>query len=121
MVQEIVFSMMPLFKFVQLGSPPPSLRTYCKQAVHIQLKGILVVCKINLMFRIFITTRQQICGKVMFSVKFSVCSQEFHMTITYDALDLTLQGLDPEPPPPCTEPCLLLVTSGGQDSSNLST
>ena len=44
---------------------------------------------------IFITVRQQSCTKVMFPVV-SVCPQgvgvEFHVTITWNVLDLTIQG-----------------------------
>ena len=58
------------------------------------------------------TTRQRSCGKVMFSVV-SVCSrgEGFHVTITHDALDLTVQetcsNLKDWPPLPSE------VTSGG--------
>ena len=42
-----------------------------------------------------ISARQRSCGKVMFSVVcvcHSICPQGSHVTITYDALDLTVQG-----------------------------
>ena len=43
----------------------------------------------------FFATRQRSCGKLMFSVV-SVCSQgRSHVTITHDALDITIHGLPP--------------------------
>ena len=60
------------------------------------------------------------CGKVMYSyvsVSQSVCPQgDSHVTITQDAMDLTVHGphtSDMEPPWPWPWPCPLLVTSGG--------
>ena len=49
--------------------------------------------------RIVITAHQQSCENVMFQSCLSVCSQGrgSHMTITHDALDLTVQGTLPLP------------------------
>ena len=57
-----------------------------------------------------VTARRRSCGKVMFSVV-SVCAQgggECHVTITNDALDLTVQGL-----PPCPSPPSVMVAKAG--------
>ena len=76
--------------------------------------------------RMVITARQRNCGKVMFSVVsvneiaegnvfslvcLSFCPQGSFVTITHDALDLTVQG----PPPHCP----MLLTSGGHDGRHV--
>ena len=49
----------------------------------------------NFSATVLITVRQQSCGKAIFSVVCvcqSVCPQGSHVTITHDALDLTVQA-----------------------------